>query len=157
MRRRFVSLFLGACFLLSLTFCRKNSGSPEARIVAQISRAETAAEKREPKVLKEMISDQYIDDEGNHKKQIVGLLTFRLLRNDDIHLLTRVRSVELTGKDRASVQVFVAMAAGAIRGPSDLSRLQADLYRFDLLFALERGEWRVIRAAWRTAGLGDFV
>jgi hypothetical protein len=121
------------------------------------SAVEIAVEKKEPKVLKEMISNRYADDEGNPKKQIAGLIALHHLRNEDIHLFTRIRSVEFPEPDRASVQVFVAMAARPIRDASDLSCLQADLYRFDLLFAFEGGAWRVIRAVWRPTGLGDFL
>jgi hypothetical protein len=94
---------------------------------------------------------------GNDRQAIVRLLTYHFLRNQSIHLLTRVASIEIPEPERASVTVYVAMAGRPIPDVDAMTQLRADLYRFD--FALEDVEerWQVERAAWRPAEARDFL
>lgn len=137
--------------------CSAQPESAEAQIRALLAEMEEAAEAKEIRPLKAVVSERYADDHGNDRQAIVRLLAYHFLRNQSIHLLTRVAAVELPEPGRGSVTVYVAMAGGPIADVDSLTRLRADLYRFD--FALEEigKSWRVSRAAWRPAEARDFL
>jgi len=142
--------------LFTLIACR-NAATPEAQVRATISQAEVAAEKKEVATLRGMVADSYADAEGHDKRAVEGVLRYYFLRNQSIHLVTRISSVTLPQKDRAFAVVYVGMAAQPVADVSELERLRADLFRFELEFAKENDDWRVLRAQWRRADLTDFV
>lgn len=138
--------------------CRAEPESPEAQVRTLIQRAEAAAEEKRVKALKQLVSESYSDGHGRDKEAIEGLLTYYFLRNQSIHLLTRVQSLEFPEPARCRATVFVAMAAKPIPNIDQLTRIRADLYRFDLSIRDEgSGDWRVTRAAWRHATAADFL
>jgi hypothetical protein len=142
--------------LFMLIACR-NAAMPEAQVRATIAQAEFAAEHKEIATLRGMVSDNYADAEGHDKRAVEGVLRYYFLRNQSIHLVTRVASVTLPQKDRALAVVYVGMAAQPVADVGELERLRADLFRFELEFAKEGDDWRVLRAQWRRAELTDFV
>ncbi len=153
--RRLTTVVLFAALTLA---CAGEPESPEARILALIERAEVAAEERDVKALREMISERYADEQGRDKAALKALLAFHFLRNQSVHLLMRAADIALPVPERAEVVVFVAMAGRPIPGPEALAGLRADLYRFDLVFEeVEENEWRLVRASWRRAVRDDFV
>lgn len=137
--------------------CSSPPQSAEAQIRALLAEMEVAAEEKDLRPLKAVVSEQYADESGNDRQAIVRLLTYHFLRNQSIHLLTRVAAIELPEPDRASVIVYVAMAGRPIPDVDAMTQLRANLYRFD--FALEDVEkrWQVKRAAWRPAEARDFL
>lgn len=138
--------------------CRATPSSPETQVRAAIAAAERAAEQKDVKTLKRLIADDYRDDDGNRKADLIRLLAYHLLRNQSIHLLTRVRTVECGDAGRAAATVFVAMAGRDIAAADLLAQLHADLYRFDLdLVSAGAGAWTLSRARWRPAVMDDFA
>ena len=144
-----------ALVLLGAPGCWSDRESPESRVRTTVMRAETLAEAKDLAGLKDLVSDGYRDDAGQDKRAIMGLLFVQFRRHESIHLLTRIDRVDIQ-EGRAAVTVFAAMAGRPIPSASDLPALSADLYRFDLRLADERGAWRVTTAAWRPALLSDF-
>ena len=124
---------------------------------ALLKRGEEAAEKKETGVLRQMISEKYADSQGQDKKAIEAILRYYFLRNESIHLLTRIQSIDFPQPQRAQAVVLVAMAGQPIAGAQELERLRADLHRFEITFVRENKEWKVIRAEWRRAEVGDFI
>lgn len=150
----------GAAALLAallLAGCREEPQSPETQVRAQIARAVAAAEARDVGTLRAMISDRYSDPGGQDKRAVEALLRLHFLRNESVHLYTRVQSVTVPQPDRATASVVVAMAGVPIASEVELPALRADLHRFDIEFALEDDTWRVRRAAWSRAELGEIV
>jgi hypothetical protein len=89
---------------------------------------------------------------------VLGMVRYHFLRNDAIHLLTKIGQISFPTGSTADVTVFAAMAGEPIPSPTELAVIRADLYRFDL--SLEGGgrePWRLVRAAWRRAGVSDFI
>jgi hypothetical protein len=157
-RRADLAALLTMIALACLPACAETPESPEAQIRALLERAEAAAEEKQVGTLKQLVSESYSDDHGQDKQAVAGLLAYYFLRNQAIHLLTRIRSIELTGPARASATVFVAMAGTPIPAVDDLGRIRADFYRFDFSLSDEgEGDWRVTRAAWRRAVASDFL
>lgn len=122
---------------------------------AVLGALEAGAQARDVGALKEQVSEAYADGAGNDKRAIGALVGLHLLRNESIHLLTRIRSVELPEPGAARAVAVVAMAGVPIPGPEALSTLRADLYRFDLALREEDGVWRVTGAAWRPASIDE--
>lgn len=145
-----------ALVVFSASACRSGD-SPEAQVRATIERAEDLAEAKDLGGLKELLSDAYQDGADQDKRAILGLLFVQFRRHESIHLLTRIDRIEIHQPAVAASTVFAAMAGRPILSASDLSALRADLYRFDLNFADERGTWRVTKATWRPAELSDFL
>ena len=134
-----------------------NGETPEQRIRALIVDAEQAVEKREIAKVRGYVSERYRDDEQRDRRAIEGILRLYLLRHEAIHLFTRIESIIPTLPHRAEAVVYVAMAARPIKRADELRNYNATMYRFELGFAEEKNQWRVVRAAWRPAELIDFV
>jgi hypothetical protein len=148
----------GIALLLAVAIgaCRAAPDTPETRIRGLVAKAESAAEDKDLRALKELISETYSGREGETKRDVVRVISFYLLRNESIHLLTQVRRIELPEPRRAEATLFVAMAGRRIDGIDQLSRLRADIYRVDLALADEgEGDWKVTRAEWRQADVTD--
>lgn len=148
-------------FLLILAFfisaCSSGQDSPEAQVRAFLAQGETAAEKKESGVLRQMISEKYSDSQGQDKKTVESILRYYFLRNESIHLFTRIQQITIPQPDAAQAIVMVAMAGQPIVDARELERLRADLHRFEITLARENGEWKVTRAEWRRAELADFL
>jgi hypothetical protein len=149
----------GLCVVMTLIVCVAcgKTLTPEAQLRAAIVQAQQAAEKKEISVLRGLVSEQYRDEQGQDKRAVEGLLRVYFLRNESIHVFTRIRAVTLATQDQARVEVFVALAGQPVKDAQELGALRANLYRFDFNFAKEGEHWRVRRADWRTAELGDFL
>jgi len=148
-------------FLLSVAFftgaCSSGQDSPEAQVRALLARGEAAAEKKESGVLRQLISEKYSDSQGQDKKAVEAILRYYFLRNQSIHLFTRVRQISFPRPDLAQADVMVAMAGQPISDAEELERLRADLHRFEITLIRENGEWKVTRAEWRRAEFADFL
>lgn len=139
-----------------LTACGKKS-TPEQEVRATIAEAEVAVEKKEIGSLKSLVSDKYTDANGQDKRAVEAVLRYYFLRNDKLHLFTRIPKVTIPQKDRAVAVVFVAMAAQPVKTAEELERLRAEVYRFEVSFAREGSAWRVVSAEWRPAQLVELL
>ena len=137
--------------------CRGERVSPEAEVRALVNSAATAAGQKSLGTLRDMISEKYADDQGQNNRAVEGLLRLHFLRNETVHLYAHIQSVTLPQPDRAQATVLVAMAGVPIASAQALPALRADLHRFELDFAREGKTWRVQRAGWRRAELGEFL
>jgi hypothetical protein len=149
--------FLGLVLAILLSGCRGERTSPEAEVRALINGAVTAAEQKSMGTLKDMISEKYADEQGQNKRAIENLLRLHFLRNETVHLYAHIQSVTLPQPGRAQATVLVAMAGVPIASAQALPALRADLHRFEIDFARENKAWRVQRAAWQRAELGEFL
>ena len=123
---------------------------------AVLSAIETAAEARDVGALREHVSDSYSDRRGNDARALAGIASFYFMQHRSVHLLTRVRHVEVSAPGEARAVALVAMAGTPISGPEALAGLRASLYSFDLRLREEDGAWRVASAEWEPATADDF-
>jgi hypothetical protein len=156
-RQRIAWAVLLAAILSLVISCSSQPDTPEAQVRALLKRGEAAAEKKEGKVLRELISEKYSDSEGQDKKAVEAILRYYFLRNESIHLFTRVQSIAFPEPSRAQAVVLVAMAGRPIPDAQQLERMHADLHRFDITLVREGKDWKVIRAEWRRAEFSDFL
>jgi len=143
--------------VLLFVSCTRDSGTPEAQVRALIALGEAAAEQKETKVLRDTISEKYSDSQGQDKKAVESILRYYFLRNESIHLLTRIQSITATEPKHVQAIVFVAMAGTPIANSQELENIRASLHRFEFIFLQEDVKWRVVRAEWRRAELSDFL
>jgi len=141
---------------LLLAACSRDAASPEAQIRALVAQAQVAAEARDAPALRALIAADYADAQGNDHKAIENLIRLHLLRNQTIHLFTRIGAIAFPQPDRATVRVAAAMAGRPMASVGELAGMNADLYRFDLELVQRDGEWHVQRATWEPARLDDF-
>ena len=146
-----------AVITIFLAACSSGPESPEQQIQELIGRLEMAAEAKELGVLRDAISDGYIDDRGYNKRSIEGLLRVYLLRNESIYLLTRVKSIEIQSDDHATVSVVVAMAGTPIASDDQLLTIDIDMHRFELTLQRRDDDWQVVVAQWRRASAEEFL
>lgn len=152
------SLVLALGLILLTSACTSApKESPEDQIRALIAKGEKAAEEKDLGTLKDLLSDTYQDEQGNKKPEIMKILAFHLMRNASVHLLTRVRTIELPAPTNAKATVYVGMAGGKLESLDDLLRYRADLYRVDFTATAEAPkQWKVTSAKWRPAEMSDF-
>jgi hypothetical protein len=153
--RRLLAVVLIVTTLLAA--CRSERDTPEAQVRAFIHSAATAVEQKQLGTLRDMVSERYADEQGLDKRGVENLLRLQFLRNERLHLYTRIQSVTLPQPGRAHAVVLVAMAGVPITSEADLPALRADLHRFEIDFAREDKTWRAQRATWRRVEPGEFL
>ncbi len=147
---------LAALLVLVLAAC-SGQVTPEDRVRAWLEAGELAAEKRQLRVLRGMISSRYEDRKGRDRRALVRLLAAYFHRHRSVYLLTRIETIDLPGPDRAEVVLYAAMAGTPIDGVQSLADIRADLHRFELHLAEEEGDWKLVEAAWGRASPKDFL
>lgn len=145
-----------AAVLILLPACGGPQQSPEARIRDLVAQAEQAAEDRELSVFKDSVADDYQDNHGYTRQTVLRLVQGVLLRNQNIHLLSVVRDVEVRDST-ARARVLVAMAGRPLESTEALLNVRADLMRFDVELVLVDDDWLVRAVDWERAEVSDFL
>ena len=150
------SIFALMLFYLLTTACSDALESPEEQVRALIAQAETAAEERDSSALRALIDDEYLDKRGNDKKNIDAIIRVYLLRNQSIHLLTRIQELRLPAPGWAEVSLDVAMAGSPFPDSIDLTSFRADFQHIELTMRdTGGGAWRITQASWDHSDLRD--
>jgi hypothetical protein len=130
--------------------------SPEEQVRQYVAAAEAAVEGRNLGDLKELIAEQYQDDQGRTRRDIVAIAARYLYANKNIHVLTRIEGLVFPEPEEARLTVYAALTGQNVSDLDALLNMQADLYRFDLELGRTDGEWQLRRADWRPAKGADF-
>ena len=139
-----------------LASCSDGEQSPEEAVKVMIDTAVDAAEQRDSGELLKLIDEKYLDRKGQNKRQIAGLLRAYFFTHKNIHLFTRIKSIDWLGEEQAAVTLYVAMAGSMIASIEALESIRARIYRFELgLVRHDDGEWRLQHADWEPANLFD--
>ncbi len=128
---------------------------PEARLRLQLEQIERAVEARELGDVKDAIAGDFRDDAGRDKRELTRYLAGILLRNQSIHVATRVQALSIDPTGEGQVEMIAALASGPIASASDLAQLRGDVYRFEFSFVDAEGQWRLRHARWRPAVPAD--
>jgi hypothetical protein len=131
--------------------------TPAEEVRATLAAAEQAAREHDLPALKRLIADDYGDEAGRTKADLESILTVHFLRNPRIHVLVRIRELEIDPKGRAAVEALVATAGRPIPALEALAGVEADLHWVDLGLARRDGEWAVTHAIWERARLEDLL
>lgn len=134
--------------VLLIAACSGPDESPESRIRTLIEEGVEAGEDRSLDFFREHIDQDYSDDHGNGKKEILRLLVGYYYRNRSIHLVSHIDEISIMDDGQARAVVIVGMAGSPVEGFEQLLALRADIYRLELNFKMDE-DIRLIQAAWR--------
>jgi hypothetical protein len=122
--------------------------TPEQQVRAVIAAGEAAAEKRDLSGIMDLVSSRYEDAQGGSAVELSRTLRGYFIVNQSVHLLTRVDSIDFPYKDMARVRLTIG-TLGNQAGAGETFDFAADVQDVKLELQLERGEWKVTRAAWQ--------
>ncbi len=131
--------------------------TPEDQIRERIRQGELAAEARKSMEVAGIVSDDYSDDHGRAAKELKRIIIGYIMRHKQIHLLARVQKVEMASDTEGTASVLMGMLSQQGNDQLPLPQIRADLYRFELTFRDEGGDWNLIHASWRRAAPDDFL
>lgn len=137
-----------------LQACSEDGDSVEAQIRDFIDVGVAAAEDRDVGDMQELLHENYRDHKGYNRKQLTSLLRAYFFRHKNIHLFTKIESIDVVAEDQAYVSLYVAMAGTAITGLDALPGLKAQIYRFDLQLIRKEG-WQLQHAEYGPASIVD--
>lgn len=147
------------CLLLLLGCvggCARKEIPPTEQVRLRIRELEVVARKQEVSKLKAAVSETYRDSRGQDKKAIEGVLTYWFLRNQKTYVLTRVVEIsEQEDTGRVHSDFFAILAGSPIASFKDLSQVHSDIFRFEMVWALEGENWNVVEADWRSVTQED--
>jgi hypothetical protein len=152
--KSFYRTVLLTLILLLVQAC-SDDGSAEDQIRHLIDNAVQSAEDRSVDGLGELMHTDFIDQQGNNRQQLGRLLRVYFFRHKNIHLFTRMDSIEMLSANQASVSLHVAMAGTVISDVDALSSLSARIYRFELQL-VKQDDWLLRHASWGPASLSAF-
>jgi hypothetical protein len=132
--------------------------TPEERVQVYIDKVTASAEARKWRSFEDYVADEYADDRGLSKKDVLAVVARYILGNKQIHILERTAAIRIDNPRHAHAVVYAAMAGQPISGAGDLAHITADVYRFDVdLAASEDGVFRVIRGEWKPVSPEQFL
>ncbi len=151
---RILLLTLLTAALLMLSGC-SSGNSPEDRVKQFLATAEVAIEQGKLGKVREMIADDYNDENGRTKKELLNYIAYQVLRKQAIHLYTSTKSITFETAETGRVEMFVAMSGAPADSKRILLDLQADIYRFEITLRGKDSTWEVTSASWEPAMLDE--
>jgi hypothetical protein len=143
------NILICAALMLGLCACSGEQAlSPEEQVTEVLSQIEQAVEARSMSAVMDHIDDNYSDHQGMLKKDLRRIVQMHFIRNQQINLFTRVKSIEIAD-GLASVELSAAMAARGVDLSQDTNRLRADTHRFSVLLSEQDGSWLVSSVSWQ--------
>ena len=149
----------GILLLLSVALltqaCSDDAETPAQEIRRFIDSAVAAGEQRSVDALNELVHASFVDQQGRNRGELALLLRGYFFRNKNIHLFTRIDSIDILDDRQANVILHVAMAGSTIADVDAIASLRARIYRFELQLVKQQ-EWRLRHANWAPASIGGF-
>jgi len=148
---RALSAIMGTSLALLLVGC-SDEETPENRVRSYIDQVAESAEARQWRSFDDYLADDYTDDHGLRKKDVLAIIGRYILANQQIYILKRIASVQIDDRGNAHAVVYAAMAGEPVSNPEDLARITADFYRFEIearagedgIFRTSRGDWKPV-------------
>ena len=132
-----------AAICASIAGCGSQTG-PEEAVRQWVQDTEAAVERKEWRVLEDIVADGYADARGNDKADIVQMLRVWFLRSGKVVLVSKIDEVTIMGDSAATVLLTAGMA-GSSEG---FFGLDADALRFQLELEASGNDWLLIGARW---------
>ena len=134
-----------------------SSTSPEDQILEWLDQGVQHAQERDLPAMLDLVSDDYSDDEDRDKKVIRGLLLYYFRANRSLYILKKVKSLEVTDSETAQLTLAVVLAGKPFAADVNLTKIQADILRFDFSLEKDGGDWRVVSASWEPVAVTEFL
>jgi len=153
--RSFLSIYLLLTSAsLQITACSDNK-SPEEQVYEFIESAKAAVQERSLIDFNALVSDDFMGEKGFHKRNISQLAAGYFLRNKNIHLITKAKTIYFPEPEQAEIQLIVAMAGQPISNATSLVKIRAKIYKFDLVLKKDGSKWLLQNARWSPANSED--
>jgi len=152
------SMIVAAALAATLLGCGGGDAlTPEQEIGAALETFKQAAHERDVSAAAEIFSDEYGDTAGRDKAAIKAVVLQYFMGHEAIHILYRVRRLELAEPPQAAHVTLAAAVTGApVSEVGELEDLNADIFTFDLTMAREDDErWRIRSVQWKRASIAD--
>jgi hypothetical protein len=143
------------CIVLLAVHC--TSFPPEQRLRTTIANGIDAAERKDHGELAELVSVEYTDPQGRHRRELLNLVRGYLSQMGPLYIFSVEKSLRITSPGRAEVTLLVAVASVPMESIADLRQSTADLGRVELTFKEEGGAWKLLAVRWSQAELTDFL
>lgn len=143
-------------FLFCITACSDETTSPEEEIKQYIKNGKLATEKRSHSELADLIDESYKDQRGWNRLDIKKIARAYFFKHKNIHLLTKIDSIDFQNKNSAFVVLHIAMAGNVITDLNSLSSLRARIYKFELQL-IKNDVWLLQQAKWEPASIKDML
>ena len=134
--------------LLLLTSCSQTKeDSPEQQIRQVLANIEQGIEDRSLSAVMDNIDDNYNDHQGRTKKDLKRYLQLQILRNQNITIFSKIRSLEVN-QQLASIELSAASAARGVDLNIETNRLKADSHRASIVLTETNDGWKVTSSSW---------
>ncbi len=133
----------------SLHGCHRDT--EQERIRKIIQKVQKAAEKKDIRTILAHLSQTYADPQGNNRNGIKDLLLVYFFRYPTVAVF--ITDLEISVKSPSASATFQAVLTGNQKnGTGTVIPESLGLYRFEVKFILENGEWKVVSAQWQRLG-----
>jgi len=152
------SLTIAAALAAILLGCGGGDAlTPEQEISATLEAFKEAAHQRDVGAATELFSDAYGDTAGRDRAAIKAVVLQYFMGHEAIHILYRLRRLELAEPPEAAHVTLAAAVTGApVSEVGELENLNADVFTFDLTMVREDDErWRIRSVQWKRASIAD--
>ncbi len=136
--------------LILLTACHKET--EQDRVKNVLTEIRKAAGEKDVRTILGHLSKTYRDPQGNDYDGIKGLLLYYFFRHQKVSVFIPSLDITVAGPSAKAVFQTVLSGGNKVASPGDLIPDALGMYDFDVSFAKESGEWKVISAAWKKAG-----
>ena len=136
--------------------CSDESTSPEDEIKQYIETAKIAVESRSHSDLADLVHIQYHDHNNHDIKKLTAIARAYFFTHKNIHLLTKIDSINFQNENTAFVVLYVAMAGNVITDLNALTSLRARVYKFELQL-IKNEIWLLQQARWTPADIKDML
>ena len=146
-----MKILISLLLVISLSACSNSDlSTPEDRVRTVLQAIELAAEERSLSSLMDNISDGYSDHRGHSKDDIRRLVQLHYIRNQNIHILSTIQSLNIEG-NTATVELSTIMAATEEGVLNNNKRLRANSHNFSIVLIEDVSEqiWLVESVSWQ--------
>lgn len=146
-------VILQTIFIIS---CSDESTTPEDEIKLYIETAKIAVESRSHSDLADLVHIQYHDHNNHDIKKLTAIARAYFFTHKNIHLLTKIDSINFQNENSAFVVLHMAMSGSDINDLNSLSSLRARVYKFELQLIKDK-QWLLQQARWTLADIKDIL
>ena len=148
-------LILILLFSVTLSSCNSNM-SPEEEIKEYLTRVENHFEDRQATKLKKYISEEYLDDYGNTKSDVIRFAAGYILRRPTIYISSNIKEMIISeNNNKARVKIDVAVSTTPLDN-NDIRLTQGEFHRFIITLERTKG-WQLHSLQWQKTTIDEYL
>lgn len=140
------------CVLTAIFFQSCHKTTEEDRVGKVLSDIQRSAEEKQIRTFLGHLSKTYRDPQGRDYEGIKGLLAYYFFRHQKVSVYLADRIVTVQGTSAHATFQAVLTGRGPDASAGSVLPEALGVYTFDVTFAKEEGEWKVISATWTRTG-----